>query len=799
MRLLQSLRVTKDAFIHKTLKDLPRDLNGTYTRIFYSIDKSLISKASLALKWIALAKRPLFIEELVEVCAFEGGSFPYFEPNNERFNSYNVFELLQDLVIIKPHLDFDHVHERVSPRTHTVTMSHVSLIEYLISRPSSARDNHIPGFTLEEGHYSIASNCLSYLFHFNTVPTGQQDKHVLLEYAWYNWEKHIVVPGMVENQGRVRRKAMELYQSLKFWCKPVLQLETQHAHGTASLGLHTMLKHLDWLPHHKLYTMVHVLAKPYFHDNIKDFLAEPVARGKAFNPLETPMSIRLLETLPCLDREEPVLCRLQSTRIENQPEFEALSYVWGNKNSEQNVHVNGFEQPITQNLVNILATLRAQEQGQTPWLWVDALCINMMNLKERNHQITLMKHIYTSAKEVILCMDDEEKEDKEGIQLLMRVGAADFSPDRLYRDTLTIAEMTGVEKIFRRKFWHRAWTVQEFVLARHGTMLAGSYSIPIGVIEKAFQRLIDSPNVDSQLWRLFVASPELDRARNYIMARKRFHEHGFIHLPELLCWFRHQECRRPEDRIYSMIGLLPSDSRILDQLTPDYKKSYFHVCLDSAILSLEHYGALSVLSHVDDFHGEGGVPTWLPTYSHQRIPFTSCESEGKIFNAGGKCSPRLQIKRERFWAKVRVAGCEIDSVSSIEKVFPRRRKVTDWETFLAGQSFYGHRLSQGAIPGLVVPPTTGEEEEALLQSEEFKSWPNFRRDRRFFITSLGHLGLGPRYIRPGDSVMIFAGGPTPYVLRHVPTGEDDDVEEDGWQFKCCGHGYNSCYTFVGEW
>lgn len=820
MRPLRSLRVITNTAIHQILKNLPRDLNETYNRIFSSVDESLISKASLALKWIALAKRPLFIEELVEACAFEVCSFPHFEPDSERLDSYNVFELLQDLVIIKPHLRFENADTRVSPRTHTITLAHVSLIEYLISQPSSVRSNHIPGFTLEEGHSCIARNCLSYLFHFNIVPTRQEDERVLLEYAWYNWEKHVVAPGTAEDQGRVRRKAMELYQSLKCRAK-ALQLETQDVHGSVPPELCTMLGLLDWLPHNKLQIMVHALAKPYFHPNINEFLVKDVPEWEALRPLETPTFIRLLYPLPCLDREEPILCRLQPARLEDQPEFEALSYVWGKQNSEQHVHINGFRMSITQNLFNILATLRAQEQGQTPWLWVDALCINMSDFQERNNQVLLMKQIYMSAKEVIICMDDEEEEDGEGVQLLRRVGSADLSPDRLYQDTLFSAEKTGVEKIFGRRFWRRMWTIQEFVLARRGTMLAGPYSVPIGVIEKAFQRLIDNPNVDSPLWELFAASSTLKRARTYIITRMRFQEHGFIDLPELLCRFQIQECSVPQDRIFSLIGLLPSDPRILDQVSPDYAKSYLDVFLDSAILNLEHYGALNVLSHVTESRGGTAGPTWLPTYEHRRIPFTSCEREANIFNAGGKCSPRLQIMREGLWAILRVAGCRTDSVRSIKSYFPRRREKTDWETFLAGQSFYGHRLSQGAVSGLVVPPTTEEEEMALLQSKEFKSWPDFRTDRRFFITFSGHLGLGPKSIRPGDSVVIFAGGPTPYVLRQVPSREDVELErfeipreqrlflgdeedqyylqEDRWPMISCKDSCCCCYTFVGEW
>ncbi len=307
MRSLRSVRVSTGAAIYQLLQNLPKDLNETYNRIFSGLDEGLMSTAMLALKWVVLAKRPLFIEELVEACAFKVGLSLSLKPVSERLNSYNVFELLQDLVVIKPHLDSQQVDTQV-PRTHTVTLAHVSLVEYLISQSPSVRSSNIPGFSLEEGHFCIASQCLSYLFHFNRLATVQDNEYVLLEYAWYNWEKHVSTHDSTEEPGRVRVKAMKFYQLLK--CR-ARQPEPQDPHDSALQDFSTMLKLLYWLPHDGLQTMVHALAKPYFHPDIEEFLAPNNAVGEALRPLENSKSIRLLSLLPCIDREEPILCRLQ--------------------------------------------------------------------------------------------------------------------------------------------------------------------------------------------------------------------------------------------------------------------------------------------------------------------------------------------------------------------------------------------------------------------------------------------------------------------------------------------------------
>ena len=47
------------------------------------------------------------------------------------------------------------------------------------------------------------------------------------------------------------------------------------------------------------------------------------------------------------------------------------------------------------------------------------------------------------------------------------------------------------------------------------------------------------------------------------------------------------------------------------------------------------------------------------------------------------------------------------------------------------------------------------------------------RDRVLFMTSSGYLGLGPKFMKPQDRIVIFDGAETPYALR--PYGNDYKV------------------------
>jgi hypothetical protein len=64
---------------------------------------------------------------------------------------------------------------------------------------------------------------------------------------------------------------------------------------------------------------------------------------------------------------------------------------------------------VTKNLYLALLRLRHPETERT--LWVDALCINQVDLDEKRHQIALMADIYTKASTVIMWLGEPEIEE----------------------------------------------------------------------------------------------------------------------------------------------------------------------------------------------------------------------------------------------------------------------------------------------------------------------------------------------------------------------------------------------------
>ncbi|KAF5644936.1 heterokaryon incompatibility protein [Fusarium sp. NRRL 52700] len=86
--------------------------------------------------------------------------------------------------------------------------------------------------------------------------------------------------------------------------------------------------------------------------------------------------------------------------VKEIPPYEALSYVWGGQDTPNMIEVNGEIIQVTANLYEALRCLRQAEQDRI--LWVDALCIDQTNIKERGHQVSQMGEIYRKAENVAI-------------------------------------------------------------------------------------------------------------------------------------------------------------------------------------------------------------------------------------------------------------------------------------------------------------------------------------------------------------------------------------------------------------
>ena len=77
-----------------------------------------------------------------------------------------------------------------------------------------------------------------------------------------------------------------------------------------------------------------------------------------------------------------IQCSIETVSLFDRPEYEALSYVWGDASIQRIINFDGIQFPVAKNLAIALHHLRLPEKPRR--VWVDALCINQANTKERN-------------------------------------------------------------------------------------------------------------------------------------------------------------------------------------------------------------------------------------------------------------------------------------------------------------------------------------------------------------------------------------------------------------------------------
>ncbi|KAF4435109.1 hypothetical protein FACUT_7410 [Fusarium acutatum] len=120
--------------------------------------------------------------------------------------------------------------------------------------------------------------------------------------------------------------------------------------------------------------------------------------------------IRLIE-LSTQSGDDGILeCKLLPATLltDARKQYLALSYCAGDPTDTKDILVNGVRCNIFANLHHALVLARhywIRSSGQGPLrLWVDQLCINQQDLKERSHQVGFMRDIYQGAEHTLACL-----------------------------------------------------------------------------------------------------------------------------------------------------------------------------------------------------------------------------------------------------------------------------------------------------------------------------------------------------------------------------------------------------------
>jgi hypothetical protein len=168
-----------------------------------------------------------------------------------------------------------------------------------------------------------------------------------------------------------------------------------------------------------------------------------------------PDSIRLLRLLPHEDKNSPIRCQLFDYSLQESGKrihlYDALSYVWGDPENTRPIHIGEHDLPVTKNLYAALSHLRNFSLERI--IWVDAICINQKNDKEKVQQIQFMAKIYSQANRVLVWLGEAADNSDQALEEIR--AARGKATNSLNNKTIHSAVLALLQRNWFRRIWVR--------------------------------------------------------------------------------------------------------------------------------------------------------------------------------------------------------------------------------------------------------------------------------------------------------------------------------------------------------
>lgn len=116
----------------------------------------------------------------------------------------------------------------------------------------------------------------------------------------------------------------------------------------------------------------------------------------------------------------PIKCHLIIDCLDEDPDYQALSYFWGDPKALRPISLQGRIVQISRNLESSLRHLRYEDRERT--LWIDALSINQGDLIEKTQQVRQMHLIYARTRHLIVWVGERSEDSDTAMQAIRRIG-----------------------------------------------------------------------------------------------------------------------------------------------------------------------------------------------------------------------------------------------------------------------------------------------------------------------------------------------------------------------------------------
>ncbi len=198
---------------------------------------------------------------------------------------------------------------------------------------------------------------------------------------------------------------------------------------------------------------------------------------------------------------DPLICNTSVVNLaEAAGNYDALSYCWNSPERTRPVICDNASFRVTPNLESALRRLRSPDVARS--FWIDQLCIDQDNFREKAQQLGLMADIYRHSCKVLIWLGDEGEESRKAYKIVDRLLRLDpiaslgnnksdsnippKTRGRMALDQLKSHGLPGPKDpgwqelrcLLSRPWFSRIWTIQETAVATKTDFLWGKeYSL----------------------------------------------------------------------------------------------------------------------------------------------------------------------------------------------------------------------------------------------------------------------------------------------------------------------------------